>query len=117
MRSLYYCRGEKFRSDFAHISPRRNTFSSKKQQQKLNVMALMATANVQTCKIIIDSFRLEMKSYHVPARSPNYLYIYYTVQSQPANPILFSDIIGGKVAKRCLCFCKTYDNTPQIYMN
>lgn len=81
-------------------------------------MALTATANIKTRKVIIES--LEMRCCHVLAKNPNKLNIHYAVVPKPSNPIeIFYPFIyaltTGKASGKCLCFCRTYDDTSKIY--
>lgn len=109
-----YCRGKEFRTDFAHIGEIRSLLP-----KNTNVMALTATANAKTCKVIIKS--LEMRRCHVLAKNPNKLNIHYAVQLKPSDPIgIFSpfikDIIDGRIGEKCLCFCRTYDDTTRVLL-
>lgn len=102
---LFTLRGDQFRTDFARIGEIRSLLP-----KNTNVMALTATANVRTRKVIIES--LEMKCCHVLFKNPNKLNIRYSVFQKPQDPInvfrpFISDIISGKSADRCLCFCRT----------
>lgn len=106
-------RGDQFRTDFAHIGEIRSLLP-----KRTNVMALTATANVRTRKLILDS--LEMRCCHILARNPNKLNIRYSVVVKPTDPInifrpYIRELISGKSSERCLCFCRTYDDTSMIY--
>ena len=64
-----YYRGKQFRGDFARISEIRSLLP-----KHTNVMALTATANVGTRKVVIKS--LEMRDYYILSRNPNQLNIW-----------------------------------------
>ena len=112
---LLFFRGKNFRTDFAAIGEIRSLLP-----KNTNVMALTATANVNTRKAVIRS--LEMQSCYVLAKNPNQLNIRYSVFTKPSNPLVivqpFLDNLksnnkttGGK----CLIFCRTYDDTNMMY--
>ena len=82
-------------------------------------MALTATANVSTREVALSS--LEMRACHILSKDPNQLNIFYAVHpKKPSNPIaifspFISDIVTGRNCKKCLCFCRTYNDTCQMY--
>ena len=81
-------------------------------------MALTATANVSTREVVLSS--LEMRACHILSRDPNQLNIFYAVLPKPPNPIaifspFISDLVSSRSCKKCLCFCRTYNDTCQIY--
>ena len=81
-------------------------------------MALTATATIRTRKVIMKS--LEMRCCHVLARNPNKINIRYAVQLKPSDPLsifcpFISSLISCKMADRCICFCRSYDDTNKIY--
>ena len=70
---IFVYRGKKFRTDFSHIGEMRSLLP-----KRTNVMALTATANEKTRKVIISS--LEMFDCY----SPNKLNIYYSALTKPS---------------------------------
>ena len=81
-------------------------------------MALTATASLKTRKIVMES--LEMRCCHAIARNPNKSNIWYVVLPKPANQIMvlrpfLDSLISGKVIEKCLCFCRKYDDTNDLY--
>ena len=54
------------------------------------------------------------------ARNPNKSNIRYVVLPKPANQIMvlrpfLDSLISGKVIEKCLCFCRKYDDTNDLY--
>ena len=81
-------------------------------------MALIATANVSTRKVITKS--LEMKDCYILSRNPNKLNIQYLVLPKPKDPVLIfhpfiEQLVQYKSCDKVLCFCKTYETTCDIY--
>lgn len=107
-----HCR-KHFRADFGDIGDIRSLLP-----KKTNVMALTATASIKTRKIVVES--LEMRSCHIIAKNPNKLNIRYVVLPKPSDQMVvlrpfLQGLITGRVIEKCLCFCRTYDDTNAIY--
>ena len=111
---ISFCRGKQFRTDFDRISEIRSLLPT-----NTNVMALTATANVDTRKTVIRS--LEMQSCYVLAKDPNQLNIRFSTLIKPSNPLiivqpLLQDLKAGhRSSGKCLIFCRTYDDTNVLY--
>ena len=110
-----FVRGKEFRTDFASIGEIRSLLP-----KNTNVMALTATANVDTRKVVIHS--LEMQSCYVLAKNPNQLNIRYSTFNKPANPLTIVEPFLNKITmdhqengEKCLIFCRTYDDTNMMY--
>ena len=110
----FICRGKTFRTDFAHISEIRSLMP-----KWTNLMALTATANLATRKIVIRS--LEMHGCYIKARNPNKRNIHYMVAEKPRDlmtvikPIVKNVIEKGKEADRCIIFCRTYNDSSAFF--
>ena len=83
-----------------------------------NVMALTATANINTRKVVIRS--LEMQSCYLMMKNPNQLNIKYSVLTKPSNPLviiqpLLDNLKAGCMDGKCLIFCRYYDDTNRMY--
>ena len=84
-----------------------------------NVMALTATANLATRKIVIQS--LEMRGCYIKSRNPNRSNIQYMVAEKPCDitkvirPIVNEIREKGKEADRCIIFCRTYNDSSAIF--
>ena len=84
-----------------------------------NVMALTATANLATRKIVIQS--LEMRGCYIKSRNPNRSNSQYMVAEKPCDitkvirPIVNEVCEKGKEADRCIIFCRTYNDSSAIF--
>lgn len=82
-------------------------------------MALTATANLSTRKMIIQS--LEMHRCYVKARNPNKTNIKYTVAEKPSEinsvvqPIVEHIRKRGREANRCIIFCRSYNDSSAFF--
>jgi ATP-dependent DNA helicase RecQ len=109
-----YCRGKNFRTDFAHIGEIRSVVP-----RGVNLMALTATANLGTRKMVIGN--LEMHGCYIKARNPNRANIQYIVaEKSPDITAVFSPIVSqmrdkGKEADRYIIFCRTYNDCSTIF--
>ena len=112
--SVHFFRGKEFRTDFARIGEIRSLLP-----QNTNLMALTATANVETRKCVIKN--LEMQSCYVLTKNPNMLNIRYGVSIKPSDPVSIVQpfIIcmqsGLTTDDKYLIFCTTYNDTNMIY--
>lgn len=107
-------RGKTFRTDFDHISEIRLLMP-----KWTNLMALTATANLVTRKMVIWS--LEMNGCYILARNPNKKNIRYTVAEKPNDlvtiltPIVKNVIEKGQEADRCILYCRTYKDSSELF--
>ena len=82
-------------------------------------MALTATANLATRKMVIRS--LEMNGCYIKARNPNKSNIRYMVAEKPVDlmtvvkPIVKHVIEKGQEADRCILFCRTYKDSATLF--
>ena len=95
-----YYRGKQFRGDFACISEIHSLLP-----KHTNVMALTATANVGTRKVVIKS--LEMRDCYILSRNPNQLNTWYSVLPKPCDPIsiflpFINKLVCDKTSNKCL---------------
>ena len=82
-------------------------------------MALTATANLATRRVVIDS--LEMRGCYVLALNPNKINICYSVAEKPSDfKTVFVPLVEhikqlGVNADRVIVFCRTYDDCSTIF--
>lgn len=82
-------------------------------------MALTATANLSTRKMVIQS--LEMHRCYIKARNPNKTNIRYTVAEKPSEiisvvqPIIEHVRRKGQEANRFIIFCRTYNDSSAFF--
>lgn len=82
-------------------------------------MALTATANLATRKMVIRS--LEMNGCYIKARNPNKSNIQYTVAEKPVDllivvkPIVKHVNEKGQKADCCIIFCRTYKDSATLF--
>ena len=108
-----FCRGDKFRVEFARLGEVRSLIPP-----NVNVMALTATATQPTRKEIIK--RLEMKKpvfIYMPPAKPN---IVYVVLDKPTIEDVVLPIVNelqtkGTEASKKIIYCRTYDQVSQFY--
>ena len=106
--------GKQFRTDFAHMGEIRSLIP-----RKTNLMALTATANLATRKMIICS--LEMHGCYIKAQNPNKRNIQYIVAEKPHDlmkmirPIVCHVRERGQEADRYIIFCWTYNDNSEIF--
>ena len=111
---IFGCRGKQFRTDFAHIGEICSLIP-----RKTNLMALTATANLTTRKMIIRS--LEMHGCYIKAQNPNKRNIRYIVAEKPHDLMkMIRPIVGqvcerGQEADRYIIFCRTYNDNSEIF--
>ena len=111
---FHYNRGKTFRTDFSQISEIRSLLP-----KWTNIMALTATANLATRKMVIQS--LEMNGCYIKARNPNKRNIRYTVAEKPVDvltvvrPIVKHVIEKGQEADRSILFCRTYKDSGTLF--
>ena len=107
-------RGREFRTDFSRIAEMRSLIP-----RKCNLMALTATANLATRKIVMKN--LEMNHCYVMALNPNKVNICYAVEQKPDDLMsVFGQIIlhiqeHGVKSDRTIVFCRTYDDCSAIF--
>ena len=110
---IFGCRGKQFRTDFAHIGEIRSLIP-----RKTNLMALTATANLATRKMIICS--LEMHRCYIKAQNPN-KNIQYIVAEKPHDllkmirPIVNQVCERGQEADCYIIFCQAYNDNSEIF--
>ena len=112
---VHLSRGKEFRTDFARIGEIRSLLP-----QNTNLMALTATANVETRKCVIRN--LEMQSCYMLTKNPNTMNIRYGVSIKPSDPLsiiqpFLTNIRSGHhtTDDKYLIFCTTYSDTNMIY--
>ena len=110
---LYFCRGRQFRMDFAHIGEIHSLLPA-----GTSVMALTATANLTTRRMIIKN--LEMHGCYIKSRNPNRANIHYVISEKPDVMEVFKPIVcdvceKGEGANRCIIFCRTYNDCSMIF--
>ena len=82
-------------------------------------MALTATANLATRKIVIQS--LEMRGCYIKSQDPNKVNIQYAVLEKPneimtiIKPIVAEVCKKGENSDRCIIFCRTYNDSSMIF--
>ena len=107
-RAMFTHRGKEFRTDFSRMAEMRSLVP-----RNCNLMALTATANLATRKVVIDS--LEMNNCYILAQNPNKVNIFYAVEHKPADIMsVFGRMIehiqrNGVNSDRVIIFCRTYD--------
>ena len=106
--------GREFRTDFSRLAEIRSLIP-----RNCNFMALTATANLSTRKVVIKS--LEMHKCYVLVRNPNKVNIRYAVEEKPGELMsLFGSVIDyvqehGVKSDRIIIFCRTYEDCSAIF--
>jgi len=101
-------------SHFAHIGEIRSLLP-----KKTNLMALTATSNLATRRMVIHS--LEMYGCYIKAQNPNKPNIRYMVAEKPCDlmkmikPLVDEVREKGQEADRCIIFCRTYNDNSEIF--
>jgi len=111
---FFCCRGKNFRTDFAHIGEIRSLLP-----KKTNLMALTATSNLATRRMVIRS--LEMHGCYIKAQNPNKPNIRYMVAEKPSDlmkmikPLVDEVREKGQEADHYIIFCRTYNDNSEIF--
>ena len=111
----YICRGENFRKEFFNLGEVRSLIPT-----DVNIMALTATATVQTRKAICKT--LGMVAPILVVESPNKPHIKYSIVLNPGTleetfaPLVEELRHCRQLTDRVIVFCRTYDSCSLIYL-
>lgn len=108
-------RSDNFRTEFANISEIRSLLP-----HNIKLMALTATANVQTRAKVIKS--LDMKGCFIQSHNPNKVNLYYEVLEKGSidsliKPIAAKICLKREASDRYIIFCRTYQDTNNFFEN